>query len=216
MPTAKYSVTARFEVGAAKTWTTTEVDIVNDTVRIPNHGYNTGQNIGLATTGAVPTGLTVTTAYYVILVDGNTIKFATSRANAFAGTAVDLTAVGSGTGSMYKNGNGTTLSGVIIPKNYFVTNVQYTVIVGGTATANTGTLACQLQAANDIVSAAAISTNVWDLIVTQTQVAAIPILATLSTHILTTGDTEISFLTGTSPWLTGKIDFTFDLVPALV
>jgi hypothetical protein len=38
------------------------------------------------------------TAYYVIVVDANTVKFATSVANALAGTAVDITDIGSSGG----------------------------------------------------------------------------------------------------------------------
>ena len=101
MNSGKYTVKANFKIGTAKTWATTDVDLVNDTIRIANHGFKTGDAVGLSTTGAVPTGLTaLSTAYYIIQVDGSKVGLATSRANAFAGTKVNLTAVGSGVGTI--------------------------------------------------------------------------------------------------------------------
>lgn len=72
--------------------TTTEVLTVGSTA-----SYPTGTPVILTTTGALPTGLLTSTVYYVINVTGTTMKLATSAANATAGTAVDLTASGSGT-----------------------------------------------------------------------------------------------------------------------
>src|SRR3990167_7756639 len=83
---------------SSKTFASTHVNIVDDVVTIANHGFKAGDACGLSTDGAVPTGLTaLTTAYYIIPVTANTIGFATSRANAIAGTKINLTAVGSGT-----------------------------------------------------------------------------------------------------------------------
>ena len=47
--------------------------------------------------GALPTGLTAGTDYYTIRVSATTSRFATSRANAIAGTAISYTDAGSGT-----------------------------------------------------------------------------------------------------------------------
>lgn len=47
--------------------------------------------------GALPAGLSATTAYYAIYVSANTFKLATSYADAGAGTAVDITTDGTGT-----------------------------------------------------------------------------------------------------------------------
>lgn len=52
------------------------------------HGLYTGAMVYLTTTGALPTGLAQNTAYYVIRVDANTFRLATSLANAGAGTAI--------------------------------------------------------------------------------------------------------------------------------
>jgi hypothetical protein len=57
-----------------------------------NHGAVRLSNAG----GALPGGLAIDTDYWVIVVDANTVKLATSAANAIAGTAIDLTSVGTG------------------------------------------------------------------------------------------------------------------------
>ena len=71
---------------------TTSVDYVADTLTIPNHGFSAGELVEYDSQGGtVIGGLTSPLAYYVIVVDGNTIKLATSLVNATNGTAVDLT-----------------------------------------------------------------------------------------------------------------------------
>ena len=73
----------------------TEVDPSANTVTIPSHGLLNGVKITeLTTTTTLPAGLSTSTVYYAIVVDANTIKFATSQANALAGTAVDITGYG--------------------------------------------------------------------------------------------------------------------------
>tara|TARA_R100000781_G_scaffold22793_1_gene16884 strand:- start:7933 stop:12003 length:4071 start_codon:yes stop_codon:yes gene_type:complete len=57
----------------------------------------TGTGNNSQTLGGIIRGLTDNTTYYAIKVDANTIKLATSTSNASAGTAVDLTNIGSGT-----------------------------------------------------------------------------------------------------------------------
>lgn len=54
--------------------------------------------------GVLPTGLSAATNYWVIALDANTFQLATSRANALAGTAIDLTT----------NGGGVTISTVAV------------------------------------------------------------------------------------------------------
>lgn len=75
---------------------TAGVDIDANTVTIASHGLVTGTKITKITTnGTLPAGLSLLTVYYAIVVDANKIKFATSLANAKAGTAVNITDVGS-------------------------------------------------------------------------------------------------------------------------
>lgn len=62
-------------------------------------GMSTGTPLLFVTvTGTIPTGLTTATTYYAIVTANNKFKFASSSANALAGTAIDITALtGSGT-----------------------------------------------------------------------------------------------------------------------
>lgn len=72
------------------------VDIDANTITVQGHEYDTAVKGQLTTTGNLPTGLSLATDYYIIKVDANTIKLATSESNALAGTAVDITALGDG------------------------------------------------------------------------------------------------------------------------
>lgn len=57
----------------------------------------TGTKIHFSTTGTMPDPLVVGTSYYAIRISSQLIKIATSKANALAGTAIDLTTQGTGT-----------------------------------------------------------------------------------------------------------------------
>jgi hypothetical protein len=83
---------------AAKTFVDADVNVGADTITIASHGLPLGLKGQLTTTGVLPGGLSGATDYFVIVVNANTIKLATSLANAQAGTAVDITsAAGGGT-----------------------------------------------------------------------------------------------------------------------
>jgi hypothetical protein len=79
--------------GSAVTSATAEAD--DDLITKASHGLVTGQRVRLTalTNG---TGLTLNDYYYVIRVSSSTLKLATTRANAIAGTGVDITADGTG------------------------------------------------------------------------------------------------------------------------
>ena len=160
-------IKTKLEIGAALTWATTAVDIVNDTITINSHGLSTGQPCGLSTTGTVPSGLTaLTTPYYVIVINSNKIELASSLANALAGTAIDLTTVGTGVGSLHPNGLGTVGLKQFVPAKCIVTRAWYDVVTTFTSPTgvDNGTIALQVNAANDLVSTLAISDarNMWD------------------------------------------------------
>lgn len=71
---------------------TSTVDIDANTASIASHGLVTGLKGQLTTSaGSLPGGLSTSTDYFVIVVDASTIKFATTLANALAGTAVNIT-----------------------------------------------------------------------------------------------------------------------------
>lgn len=61
------------------------------------HGMATGLKVRVSTDGVLPTGLAAATDYFVIAVDEDTFQLATSRANALAGTEIDLEDAGTGT-----------------------------------------------------------------------------------------------------------------------
>lgn len=65
-------------------------------VTLTAHGLSTGDQIYLTTAGALPTGLTANTLYYVIRTGANTFNLATSRANAYASTTITTTGSQSG------------------------------------------------------------------------------------------------------------------------
>lgn len=61
------------------------------------HAFKTGCVVRLTTTTTLPGGLATATDYYVIVIDANTFKLATSLVNANAGTAINITTTGTGT-----------------------------------------------------------------------------------------------------------------------
>jgi hypothetical protein len=73
-----------------------DVTVGTDTINISAHGLETGDKAQLTTTGTLPAGLALATDYFVIRVDADNIKLASSVANAEAGTAVDITAAAGG------------------------------------------------------------------------------------------------------------------------
>lgn len=68
-----------------------------DIMTAANNGFVLGQVVQLSNLGgALPTGLSTSTNYYVIPLNGDTFKLATSYNNAIAGTAIDITTNGTG------------------------------------------------------------------------------------------------------------------------
>lgn len=81
---------------ALKTFADGDVNTTTDRITITAHSFvTTGLKVAATTTGTLPAGLSATN-YYVIVVDSNTIKLASSLANALAGTAVNITAAAGG------------------------------------------------------------------------------------------------------------------------
>lgn len=81
-----------------QTFTLCRVDLTAESLRLDAHGMQTGDGpVRVSTTGALPTGLSAATDYWVIRVDANRFALATSLVNALALTKINITAVGSGT-----------------------------------------------------------------------------------------------------------------------
>lgn len=75
-----------------------DVSLINNTITITSHGLGTGRAVFYSDEGGtVVTGLTDATKYFVIRVDDDTIKLATTESNAAAGTAIGFSALGNGT-----------------------------------------------------------------------------------------------------------------------
>jgi len=73
---------------------TSAVSTANETITITNHGYGTGLEVKYNDEGGTAIGGLSDTHYFVIRVDANTIKLASSLTNAEAGTAINLTGTG--------------------------------------------------------------------------------------------------------------------------
>lgn len=95
----RYSAQVEIDVNtpSAKSFATTDVNVTNNTITEAAHGFPTGLKGQASTTDTLPAGLALTTDYFVIVVDADTYKLATSLVNALAGTAIDITDQGAGT-----------------------------------------------------------------------------------------------------------------------
>lgn len=77
--------------------------VVTTTIAAPGvmtwtgHGLSTGMRLQLTTTGALPTGLSANTTYWITKIDANTFNLSTSLANCAAGTFITTTGSQSGT-----------------------------------------------------------------------------------------------------------------------
>jgi hypothetical protein len=81
-----------------QTLTVTALNLSTDTITIPGHGFLQGELVQYDSQGQTAiTGLTTATPYYIIFVNGDNIKLATTPENAIAGTAVNVTGAGVGT-----------------------------------------------------------------------------------------------------------------------
>ena len=75
--------------------TSANVSIANDTITISNHMLSTGSKITYSNGSAADiTGLSNNTDYYAIVIDANTIKLASSLANANSNNSISLTGTG--------------------------------------------------------------------------------------------------------------------------
>lgn len=94
-----YNARAGVTITSAPTYTVSSVDTGADTLttNAPASTFVTGDLIRISSTTTLPSPLVTGTDYYVITTDGTVIQLASSLANAFAGTYLNLTTAGSGT-----------------------------------------------------------------------------------------------------------------------
>jgi hypothetical protein len=77
----------------------TALDYASDTITLPSHGFLAGELVLYDAKGqTVVNGLTTATPYYIIFIDQDNIKLATTPENAVAGTAVNITDTPAGVG----------------------------------------------------------------------------------------------------------------------
>lgn len=90
------AASAQFRVylSGSFTFVAADVDTGADTITEANHGMQDGDVVTLTNSGgALPTGLSLATTYYVVSAATNTFKLSLNK----GGTAVDITGTGSGT-----------------------------------------------------------------------------------------------------------------------
>ena len=75
----------------------TAVNTSTEKITLTAHGFANAHSVRISSSGTIPGGLSAGTTYYVIRVDADTIQLATSLANVYAGTAINITSQGSGT-----------------------------------------------------------------------------------------------------------------------
>lgn len=112
--------------------TVAAVDVTANTITITAHGLSTGDKVTYSNGGGTSiTGLVTATDYYVIAIDANTVKLATTYANAIAGTPIDLTVVGVGVSHSLK----TVVTSTFAIQDGAVAKVTIKVPTGTTVTA---------------------------------------------------------------------------------
>lgn len=93
------------DVRASTASATVTITIASPAVVTHNsHGLVTGEKIYLTTTGALPTGLTANTTYFVRVVDANSYRLATTLNNAANGTVINTSGTQSGTHTAFSGG----------------------------------------------------------------------------------------------------------------
>ena len=94
-------------VAATEDFATSAVDIATEKITVTND-IATATELQFSSTGVVPAPLETGIVYYAIRVDATTIKVALTPVLAAAGTAIDLTDVGSGTHTLDIGGGSST------------------------------------------------------------------------------------------------------------
>jgi hypothetical protein len=97
------SVTVQNTAPAAQVFTAAVTDICTAAA----HGMVTGLKVQLTTVTTLPAPLQLATDYFVIALDANTFKLATSLANALVGTAINITDTGTGAHTITPVSSGT-------------------------------------------------------------------------------------------------------------
>ena len=68
-----------------------DIDPTSGIFYVPNHGFSTGNAVQVSSTGTLPSPLVSTARYFIIYVDPNNVKLATTLQNALSGQPVPVT-----------------------------------------------------------------------------------------------------------------------------
>lgn len=98
LSTSKFSMDQlNYVVNSYSTGTCTMTIATPCVVTKTAHGFVSGMRVQFTTTGALPTGISLSTTYWVLVLDANTFQLSTSLANLQAGTYVATSGTQSGT-----------------------------------------------------------------------------------------------------------------------
>jgi len=89
----------------AKSFAPSDVNTTTDIITATAHNYYTGLVGQFSTTTTLPAGLSLLTDYYLIATSINTYQVASSKENAEAGIAINLTSQGTGTHTFTPRGD---------------------------------------------------------------------------------------------------------------
>jgi hypothetical protein len=134
--------TALAVVAGAADVAITTVTAATDLLTKVAHGLTTGTVVYISTSGVLPAAtpsLAINTPYWVIRVDDDNVKLATSLANAVAGTAIDITGAGTGTHTLITTGNDVTVERIVSALNS-VAGKNYTAATAGSTGSKTWTV----------------------------------------------------------------------------
>jgi hypothetical protein len=92
------------DLSTLATFSHTAVNTGANKINIPGHGFTTGQYppVFISTDTTLPSPLVANTPYWIIAVDANNIRLATTEANALSNTAITITAAGAGNDTLTK------------------------------------------------------------------------------------------------------------------
>lgn len=93
-------VTATVDTPSNKTFAAAAVNIGTEVITLTSHGYQLGLKVQISNPGALPTGISASTDYFVIPLTTDTFQLASTLNNALAGTSINITAQGSGTNTV--------------------------------------------------------------------------------------------------------------------
>lgn len=99
----KFALKRAYLLRDLSTFLPTNVNISTDVITVTAHTLVTGDRVEFSSTANLPSPLQASTTYYAIVLTTSTFQLATTRAFALVGTVINLTVVGTGTFTLYRN-----------------------------------------------------------------------------------------------------------------